>query len=335
MKQKILVVDDDDMAQAILEHTLQQAGYEVILARSGSEGMAYLQQGECQLVITDWEMPGMDGLQFCRTIRNARFGMYIYVILLTAHNTVHETVEGLSAGADDFVRKPFEMDELIARIRTGERVLSLDTRDVTIFMLAKLVESRDPETGQHIERVQAYCRILAQQLAKSEELSGVIDANFIRLLHQTSPLHDIGKVGIPDHILLKPGKLDKQEFEVMKSHASIGGQTLQAALDKFPTADYLTMARDIALTHHERFDGAGYPNGLAGREIPLSGRIVAVADVYDALTSTRVYREAWTHDKARQTVVSGAGSHFDPIIAKAFLDSEAQFQDVKLATAGK
>lgn len=328
MTRKILIVDDDDMALAILEHALRQVGYDVLVAASGEEGMKFLQQGDCQLVITDWEMPEMNGLQFCRLIRETHFGMYIYIILLTAHNTTQETVEGLSSGADDFVKKPFETEELIARVRSGERVLSLDTRDVTIFTLAKLVESRDPDTGQHIERVQAYCRLLAQQLAKSPELAGIIDANFIRLLYQTSPLHDIGKVGIPDEVLLKPGKLNDGEFELMKSHALIGGQTLQAALDKFPTAEYLKMARDIALTHHERYDGRGYPNGLSGREIPLSGRIVAVADVYDALTSTRVYRQAWTHEDAKQAIIRGSGSHFDPLIVRAFLEMEEQFKDV-------
>src|SRR5437588_5731379 len=159
--------------------------------------------------------------------------------------------------------KPFEPQELAARMQAAERLLSLETRDVAIFALAKLAESRDPETGAHLERIQTYCRILAQDLASVERFKGRIDPEYVRLVYQTSPLHDIGKVGVPDAVLLKPGELDAAEFEIMKTHASIGAATLEAALRKFPGVKFLEMARDIAASHHEKFDGSGYPNRLA------------------------------------------------------------------------
>jgi putative two-component system response regulator len=251
------------------------------------------------------------------------------MILVTSHDSPEATVAGLSAGADDFVGKPFHPSELIARVRTGERILSLETRDVAIFAMAKLAESRDPETGAHLERVRSYCRILAQDLAKQAKFQPLIDQEFIRLIYSTSPLHDIGKVGIPDCVLLKAGRLSAREFEIMKTHTTIGAETLDSALRAFPGVKFLQMAREIAATHHERWDGSGYPSGLGGESIPLSGRIVAVADVYDALTSKRVYKDAFTHDIARAMIVKDSGSHFDPDVVAAFIRVESRFIDTR------
>jgi putative two-component system response regulator len=268
-------------------------------------------------------------LALCRAIRGEDLPGYVYVVLLTSHDAPEQKVLGLSAGADDFIAKPFRADELLARARTAERIVSMETRDVAIFALAKLAESRDPETGAHLERVRCYARALAQQLAAIEPDGGQIDAEYIRLIYLTSPLHDIGKVGIPDAVLLKPGRLSDREFEIMKEHAAIGARTLDAALREFPEVRFLQMARDIAASHHERFDGTGYPGGLAGDAIPHCGRIVALADVYDALTSKRVYKNSFAHEVARSIILKERGSHFDPVVVDAFMAVEPQFLAIR------
>jgi putative two-component system response regulator len=273
-------------------------------------------------------MPHMTGIQLCQAIRRDNLPGYVYFILLTSHNSIQEKIEGLRAGADDFITKPYNAEELLARIQTGERILSLETRDIAIFALAKLAESRDPETGAHLERIQNFSRVLAQQLAGMEKYRNYVSAEFIRLVYSTSPLHDIGKVGIPDSVLLKPARLTDEEWAIMKAHATIGAETLDAALVKFPRTAFLQMARDIAAYHHERYDGAGYPKGLKGDQIPLAARIVALADVYDALTSKRVYREAFTHHLAKNMILEDKGSHFDPDIVDAFVECQAEFKAI-------
>ncbi|MDR2761386.1 MAG: response regulator [Planctomycetaceae bacterium] len=320
---QVLIVDDSKLALIALKALLTDAGYDVLAAMNGEEAIKVLETNPCRMVISDWEMPVMTGLELCRKVRSGEYSGYIYFILLTSHK--EEMVEGLSAGADDFIAKPYKPDEVLARLRSGERILSLETRDVAIFALAKLAESRDVDTGAHLERVQYYCRALAQRMATVEKYQGVIDPEFVRLIFQTSPLHDIGKVGIPDSVLLKPGRLDPHEFEIMKMHTTIAAQTLDATLSKFPGASFLKMARDIAATHHEKYDGSGYPNGLIGENIPLCGRIIALADVYDALISKRVYKQALTHESAKSIILEGRCKHFDPDVIDCFVDLEDQF----------
>jgi cyclic di-GMP phosphodiesterase len=325
---QILIVEDDDITRELLEHTLVESGFDVLTACDGVEALEKLRDSACRLVISDWDMPRMNGLELCHEIRRGEFAGYIYVILVTSNDSPQATVEGLTAGADDFIKKPFDATELVVRVRTGQRLLSLESREVTIFALAKLAESRDPETGAHLDRVRNYCRVLTQQLAADPKFRDQIDGEFIRLIYATSPLHDIGKVGIPDFVLLKPGLLTAEEFEIMKTHASMGAETLGAALEQFPQAKFLEMARNIAATHHERWDGTGYPAGLAGEEIPLCGRIVALADVYDALCSRRAYKEAYSHEVARTIILDGAGKHFDPDIVEAFKACEQTFIEI-------
>ena len=326
---QVLIVDDSKLVLTALKGLLTEAGYDVLTATNGSEALEVLRHNYCRLVISDWEMPVMTGIELCRAIRNEDLAGYVYFVLLTSHGEIQEMVQGLASGADDFIAKPYSPAEVLARIRSGERILSLETRDVAIFALAKLAESRDVDTGAHLERVQHYCRGLAQEMASIDKYHEVIDAEFIRLIFQTSPLHDIGKVGIPDAVLLKPGRLDAKEFEIMKSHAAIGADTLGAALAKFPGVSFLSMARDIAGTHHERFDGSGYPNNLMGEDIPLCGRIIALADVYDALTSKRVYKQAFAHDSAKQIIMEGRGTHFDPDVVDSFIKREEQFLKIR------
>jgi putative two-component system response regulator len=325
----VLIADDDEISRELLEHMLVGAGYNVLAVDNGAAALTAIREGDYRLVVSDWDMPGMSGMDLCRAVRNEDANGYIYMILLTTHCGPEAIVEGMSAGADDFMSKPFHPQELLVRLRAGERVLALETREMVIFALARLAESRDPETGHHLERVQRYSRVLAQQLALNERLRGQIDAEFIRLVYLTSPLHDIGKVGIPDAVLLKPGRLSDEEFEIMKMHTLLGAQTLDAALEKYPEARFLKMARAIAAHHHERYDGSGYPMKLAGEDIPLCARIVSLADVYDALTSKRVYKAAFSHTVARNIIVKDSGTHFDPDVVEAFLQQEETFRRIQ------
>lgn len=321
----VLVVEDDCVSAEILANMLRGFGYEVTAATNGREAFELIRTGRYRLVVSDWEMPEMNGVEFCRQIRQRQWSSYIYVILVTSYDGVENVVAGLDAGADDFLTKPFQTEEMRVRLRTGERILSLESRDVVIFALAKLADSRDPETGAHLERMREYCRLLAEELSTWEKFHRDIDGEYVQLLYLTSPLHDIGKVGIPDRVLLKPGRFTPEEFEIMKQHTTIGGATLEAAAVAYPEAQFLTMAREIALTHHERYDGTGYPWGLKGGEIPLCGRITAVADVYDALATPRVYKPAIPHETTRGMILEGRGTQFDPDVVEAFLRCEKDF----------
>ena len=322
---RVLVADDDHCSVDILSECLREYGYEVTVARNGLEAFDFVRTGQFQLVVSDWEMPEMNGVELCRQIRSRQWCKYIYVILLTSHSGVDSIVRGLNAGADDFISKPFNPDELRMRMRTGERVLSLEARDLTIFALAKLAESRDTDTGAHLERIRHYCRVLTSELSQWDKYRDIVDGEFSQLVFLTSPLHDIGKVGIPDKVLLKPGKLTPEEFAVMQEHTTIGAKTLEAAAAAHPEAKFLAYARDIALTHHERFDGQGYPEGRFGEEIPLCGRVVALADVYDALTTKRIYKPEFTHETAKSIILDERGKQFDPDIVEAFVRREAEF----------
>ncbi len=325
----ILLVDDDPLCLAMLSEVLQGMGYSCETANNGSEALDLIYEGDFRVVISDWQMPEMSGPELCRRIRQRSLSGYVYFILLTSLDRRDNLVAGLRAGADDFISKPFDIEELHVRLRVADRISTLESRNVIIFSLAKLAESRDSETGAHLERMREYSRILAQHLSTTSKYEDVIDADYVRAIYLTSPLHDIGKVGIPDRILLKPGKLTDAEFDVMKQHSLIGHDTLDAALKTQPSADYLRFARDIACSHHERFDGRGYPYGLSGTDIPLCGRLVALADVYDALTTKRVYKDAFSHAKARKIILEESGAAFDPDIVDAFLACENEILDTK------
>lgn len=325
----VLLVDDDQACLGLLSDVLEAMGIETETARDGEEALRMIYRGDYRIVLSDWQMPGMSGVDLCRRLRHRPLSEYIYFILLTSLDRRDNLVTGLRAGADDFITKPFDPEELHIRLRAAQRIVSLESRNVIIFALAKLAESRDPETGAHLERIREYSRLLASRLADLPKYTEIIDPDFVRTIYSTSPLHDIGKVGIPDHVLLKPGALTPDEFEIMKQHAIIGSNTLDAALREQPDAEYLRFARDIACSHHEKYDGSGYPFGLAGDDIPLCGRIVALADVYDALTTVRVYKEAFSHEKARQIILDGRGNHFDPDVVDAFLYHEKDFIEIR------
>ncbi|WP_375750066.1 HD-GYP domain-containing protein [Vibrio sp. HN007] len=202
------------------------------------------------------------------------------------------------------------------------------TRDAAIIGLSALAESRDNETGAHILRTQEYVKALAEDMSTNDKHRELLNHNYIDLLYKSAPLHDVGKVGIPDSVLLKPGKLTDEEFDTMKQHPNIGAEALAMAEDQLGSSSFLRLAREIALTHHEKWDGSGYPNKLSGEEIPLSGRLMALADVYDALISKRVYKPAFSHEKAKQIILEGSGTHFDPEVVEAFLSVESSFVDI-------
>lgn len=325
---KILVVDDELVSRKKLEILIQSLGYETLVAEDGTQGWEIWKNEMPKIVITDWVMPGMDGLELCRRIREAEGSQYTFIIIVTSKNEVHDIVSGMDAGADDFITKPFVQEELAVRIKAGERILGYLTRDIVIFSMAKLAESRDPETGNHLERIRYYSKTLAQAMVDSNVLGSEIDNLFIENIFLTSPLHDIGKIGIPDYVLLKPGRYDDRDYEIMKTHSRVGYETISEALKRYPKADYLRMSAEIALSHHEKFDGSGYPDGLKGEEIPLSARIVALSDVYDALVTKRVYKNPYPHDMVRNMIVEERGTHFDPVVVDAFLSCEERFIEI-------
>ncbi len=325
---RILVVDDELVSRAKIDKLTRSLGHQTLVASDGLEGWEIWKKERPRMIITDWVMPRLDGLGLVRKIREEEGSQYTYIIMVTSKEDTHDLVDGMNAGADDFITKPYVKEELAVRIRAGERVQSFIARDIVIFSLAKLAESRDPETGNHLERIRYYSKTLAEAFVALENPPEEVDDQFVENIFQSSPLHDIGKIGIPDYILLKPGRLDNQEFEIMKTHALIGFDTLNEALKRYPGADFLKMSAEIALSHHERFGGMGYPHGLKGNQIPLCARIVALSDVYDALVNKRVYKTAYTPDVARAIIEKGIGSHFDPVLVKAFMDHEKEFIEI-------
>lgn len=325
----VLIVDDDPIAIEMLDYFLQEAGYNVERAANGKQALEKIRTFSPRIIISDVEMPEMNGIELCRAVRERQSTQYTYFILLTCHSDLKSVLLGLDSGADDYLSKPFHHEELRLRLEGGRRLLMLEGRDMMIFSLAKLAESRDSDTGTHLERIREYSKVLATELMNWPKFESVVDAQFVELIYLTSPLHDIGKVGIPDSVLLKPGKLTSEEFEIMKRHTLIGGETLSASANAYPEAGFIKMALDITLKHHERWDGTGYPFQLRGEQIPLCARIVAIADVYDALTTKRVYKDAYTHEEAARIIYDSRGTHFDPDIVDAFAMVEEQMRAIR------
>jgi len=326
---KILVVDDKATSRKTLEIYAKKLGHEVVTAVDGQEAWNIWNTERPRMVVTDWIMPNMNGLELCSAIRQNEDEDYTYIVMVTAQNEIEEVIKGMKAGADDYIVKPVNKEEFYFRLKAGERVVHLQDKAIVIFSMAKLTEFRDADTGSHLERIRYFSKILAETLSEQSEFLSILDSRYINNIFLTSVLHDIGKVGVPDQILLKPGKLTKEEFEIIKTHTLIGFETLNEALQKSPKAEYLRMSAEIALSHHEKFNGCGYPYGLKGNEIPLSARIVALADVYDALTSKRVYKEAISHDTASNIIKKENGKHFDPLIVKAFDLCADQFVSIR------
>ncbi len=352
VKKTILVVDDEPINIMVLSDLLKSQ-YRVIAAKNGEQGIKRVHDMNPDLILLDVMMPDMDGYQVCQILKEDPATSSIPVIFVTAMNEEVDERKGLEVGAVDYITKPISPAIVTARVqnhlalksakdelsrqneileqKVRERTLELSkTQDITIHALASLAETRDNETGNHIRRTQHYLKVLAEALVEMGLYTEELTPKNIDLLYKSAPLHDIGKVGIPDNILLKPGKLTDEEFEIMKTHASLGAEAISVAEQEMGSGEtsFLRYAREISAYHHEKWNGKGYPHGLAGEDIPISGRLMAVADVYDALISARVYKPAFDHEKARSILLEGSGSHFDPSIIDAFLKVEQQFVEI-------
>ena len=340
----ILIVDDEPTNLSLLMHLLRPV-YHVRAANSGENAIrAATSEPYPDLILLDVMMPVMDGYEVLERLRKNPATVDIPVIFVTALTGVDDEERGLAQGAVDYIAKPIKPALVLARVLTqlqakqardwlkdknsileaevSRRMVENDlTQRVSIRALAHLAETRDHSTGNHILRTQNYVRALALQLRHHPRFSAFLDARTIDLLTKSAPLHDIGKVGIPDSILLKPGPLTAEEWVIMKTHARLGSDAIEKAeADVEQEIDFFVLAKEIAHWHHEKWNGSGYPDGLKGDEIPISARLMAVADVFDALIVPRVYKPAMSYEKAREIIAQGSGSHFDPDIVTAFLE---------------
>ena len=341
-KPSILVVDDTPGNLTVMTALLKD-DYRVKVAHNGERALRLVQSGEPPaLILLDVMMPGLDGYEVCRRLKADPATEPIPVIFLTARTDAEDETLGLSLGAVDYIGKPINPMVVKARIQAHLMAKSMtdflrgksdvleaevarrtaeiqDLQDALVLSMASLAETRDNETGNHLRRTQHYVKRLAEQLRHHPSFESLLDDRNIDLLFKSAPLHDIGKVGIPDHILLKPGPLDAQEFEVMKTHTTLGREAIESAEQSIGRpVPFLRFAKEIALSHQEKWDGSGYPEGLQGDAIPLSARLMALADVYDALISRRVYKPAFTHEASVKIILEAGGRHFDPEVVAAF-----------------
>jgi putative two-component system response regulator len=316
---KILVVDDEPNNLQVINQILAKQ-YQLLFAKSGERAIELAKQQQPQLILLDVMMPDMDGFEVCRLLKLDEATSKIPVIFVTAMSDVEDESRGFELGAVDYITKPVSPATVRARVATHLSLVSVkelqDTRMKIIQRLGRAAEYKDNETGLHVIRMSHYSMLLAKAFGMTENEQSLI-------LH-ASPMHDIGKIGIPDKILLKPGKFNADEWTIMQTHVQIGVDII--GLHDSPL---LSMARIIALTHHEKWDGSGYPNHLAGEDIPLVGRIVAIADVFDALTTVRPYKNAWTTDDALEHMLSCSGSHFDPTLINLFAQIMPAILEVK------
>ncbi len=347
-----MVVDDTPANLKLLQEMLQGDGYRVLTFPRGAMALNAAAKNPPDLVLLDISMPEMNGFEVCERIKADERLKEVPVLFISALDEVKDKVRAFSVGGQDYVTKPFQAEEVRARVKTHLHLRSLqveleryshhleqlveekiqeisESQMATILALSNLAESRDDDTGHHIERTRTYCKGLAVELRRSAKYEGYIGDAFIGNLYQAAPLHDIGKVGIGDAILLKPGRLTAEEFNIMKTHTLIGAGTLRRIHARYPKNAFLQMGIAIAQSHHERWDGGGYPDGLAGETIPLSARIMALADVYDALRSKRTYKEAFSHERSCAIILEGEGTHFDPAVIQAFRVIESEFAAIR------
>ncbi|HRS82576.1 MAG TPA: two-component system response regulator [Smithellaceae bacterium] len=352
-KPTVLVVDDTPDNLSLMSGLLKDK-YKVKIANNGARALKVVMTGAPpDIILLDIMMPVMDGYETCRHLKENPETRDIPVIFLTAKAEVEDEMKGFELGAVDYITKPISPPIVLARVHTHlqlKRVRDylkdqneflenevrqrtqevVAVQEVTILAMASLAETRDNDTGNHIRRTQFYVRALAEKLRNHERFCHLLDDDkTIELLFKSAPLHDIGKVGIPDAILLKPGRFTPEEFEIMKSHTTLGRDAIRAAEQRLGLElPFLAYAKEIAYTHQEKWDGTGYPEGLSGDDIPISGRLMAVADVYDALICRRIYKEGMPHEKAVGIILESKGSHFDPDIVDAFMEIAETFQEI-------
>jgi putative two-component system response regulator len=346
----VLIVDDTPANINLLTNLLKDK-YRLKVANNGVRALELAASAPPDLVLLDIMMPEMDGFEVCRRLKSIESTRHIPVIFLTAKNATEDEELGFSLGAVDFVHKPISPSLLEARVNThltiktwqdylldqngwlknqvNQRLTEINhLQDASIFVMVSLAEFRDECTGNHIRRTQEYVKVLARQLATLPGYKTILTEDHIEQLSKSAPLHDIGKIAIPDHILLKPGKLTEDEFAIMKTHSIRGYEMLkQAGTHMGERGSFLAIAMDIARHHHEKWNGSGYPDGLSGKAIPLSARLMAVADVYDALRSSRPYKNALSHEQATNFIMQGRNIHFDPDVVDAFFSLSAEISD--------
>ena len=348
----ILVVDDTPENLTLMSGLLKES-YRVKVANGGERALKIaISDTPPDLILLDIMMPEIDGYEVCRRLKADPRSVDIPVIFLTAKSEVADETLGLEMGAVDYITKPISPPIVLARVKTQlamkrmadflrdqNHYLESEVRrrteevtaiqEVTIHAMASLAETRDSDTGNHIRRTKHFLRLLAEKVRHNPRFSDFLTDSTIDMLYKSAPLHDIGKVGIPDRILLKPGRFEPHEFEIMKTHTTLGRDAIVRAEQELGLeVEFLRHAKEIAYYHQEKWDGSGYPEGISGETIPLSARLMAVADVYDALVSRRVYKEGMPHEKAVQIIQEGRGSHFDPDLVDAFLELQPEFQEI-------
>lgn len=347
----IMIVDDTPANLGLLEKMLTSEGYNVFCFLRGDMAMKSILRKKPDMIFLDINMPYMDGFEMCSLLKANSSTENIPVIFISALTDTFDKVKAFNAGGIDYVTKPFELEEVRARLKTHLRIHTLEkelkeinvkleykvkkqveeiaeSKYATISAIAKIAESRDHDIGNHIERVKAFCKIVAEKLSLVPEYKEYITQKYIDNITHASLLHDIGKIGIDDNILKKRGKLTFDEFELMKKHTNIGADTLSEIITQYPHNSFLKMGLSIARSHHEKWDGSGYPDGLFEDEIPLSARIMAIVDVYDALRSKRCYKEPFTHEYSIDIIREGMGKHFDPKIAEVFINHAEELSNL-------
>ena len=319
-KPTLLLVDDEPVNLRVLKQLLAN-DYQLIFARNGEEALKLTETRQPNLILLDVMMPGLTGFEVCRRLKQQADTRHIPVIFVTALNDEHEETEGFDAGAVDYITKPISPAIVKARVKTHLSLVQadelLDSRLQVVQRLGRAAEYKDNETGMHVMRMSHYSKELALAY-------GLTDKQAEILLH-AAPMHDIGKIGIADSIMLKPGKLTDEEFATMKNHPEIGAEIIGDCGDSL----LLKVAKSVSLTHHEKWDGSGYPKGLAGEDIPIEGRICAIADVFDALTSKRPYKDAWSIEKTVDFLQSQKGKHFEPRLVDLMIEIMPKILDIK------